>query len=577
MTSRGAASENPGPLGGRRRVSLGAALVLAGVAAGCTSSRGGAGAGGAPSTSSGTDASVASSGGVSASSGSAGGASSSSAGSSTSSTGGGAGGGTSSSASSSTSASSSSASTSSSSSGTCPAPVDTEGPFPSWADCSAGVSPTLSGGDMVWALHGQQWFFSCAELLPDSGPGQYLLGPTGDVVKVSTCMQSIQQGSAAFIRFNGAGSVVIEEAFVTQADSDVDAEVGPAYIGPDNHLVISYRNVCQGEDAPPACPEGALEDFNGSVDWPSVGFVPSQSDVLGDVFGAPDGPLQRGGPLGSAWSAPATPGAFVPDQTGGVLLFGALAGTVDFGCGPVSPSSSSSGYLARIDASSACVYSRALPAVVSVIADTSGGAVASVSSTTGLDLGCGALAAAPSGSTLVTRLDAAGGCVFGASFAAPGLAVALDASGRVVLSGLVAATPVDFGGGPLAPLGSQDVVLGELDASGHYLWGRRFGGPGVAFASETVSTSAAGDVYLLTGWSGAVDLGGGAITAASGDTVVGSYSSTGAYRWSRGYSFGSPSFVGIDGCGSLVVAGGTLPCAVQGLAFGNDAIARFAP
>jgi hypothetical protein len=123
-----------------------------------------------------------------------------------------------------------------------------------------------------------------------------------------------------------------------------------------------------------------------------------------------------------------------------------------------------------------------------------------------------------------------------------------------VIGGLAGAAPFDFGGGPLAPLGSADIVLGELDVSGSYLWGKRFGGAGIAFAGPWVTVSQAGDVYLRTGWSGAVDLGGGPITAATNDTVVGSYTPAGALRWGRDFAIAGQYLAGVDGCGSLVLA-----------------------
>lgn len=45
--------------------------------------------------------------------------------------------------------------------------------------------------------------------------------------------------------------------------------------------------------------------------------------------------------------------------------------------------------------------------------------------------------------------------------------------------------------------------------TGAYLGGRRFGGAGITFAGPWVTLSQAGNVYLRTGWSGSVDLGGG--------------------------------------------------------------------
>jgi hypothetical protein len=201
-------------------------------------------------------------------------------------------------------------------------------------------------------------------------------------------------------------------------------------------------------------------------------------------------------------------------------------------------------------------------------------------------LGCGLLPAASGGSTFVTRLDPSGSCVFGKSLSAPALAVALDPSGSTVVSGLVGAAPVDLGGGPLAPLGDQDIVLGELDIMGNPSWSQRFGGPGITFASPHVTVSAAGDVYLRTGWSGSVDIGGGPITAASNDTVVGSYGPSGAHRWSRDFPIAGKYLAGVDGCGALVLAsndpafdlgqGKVLP-PLASPAVWQNAIVRYAP
>ncbi len=429
-----------------------------------------------------------------------------------------------------------------------------------------------------------------------------MCGPLGDV--------SLAQS------FNGSGNAL-------QSYSQGGYHAGSQILGIDRHhnlVVLSdWPSGYMGQNAANVAVIGA---GGPSVSWLAVALPSTvfpappllgpawDSDPLGNVFLfsnlgtgtltdstgtlAPSGAgpfLLRGGAMGESYQASFS-GSFVADQTGGVYRFGALAITLDLGCGPMVPASSSSTYLARLGAAWGCVYSRVLPATVSVLADTNGGAILVATSTSSLDLGCGALAAAAGGSTFVTRLDPAGSCVFGTSLPAPGLTIALDPTGNVVVSGLVGAAAVDLGEGPLAPLGSEDFVLAELDASGVPLWSKRFGGVGIAFASPSVSVSAAGDVYLLTGWNGSVNLGGGPLSAVTGDTVVGSLSSSGAYRWSRGFQFPTGSQVGIDGCGALVVAtetnfnpgcGYILPALLPGCASLEDcdaafiAVARFAP
>ncbi|APR77673.1 Hypothetical protein A7982_03020 [Minicystis rosea] len=197
------------------------------------------------------------------------------------------------------------------------------------------------------------------------------------------------------------------------------------------------------------------------------------------------------------------------------------------------------------------------------------GSLQVTTSTTSVDLGCGAVSAAPGGSTFVTRVDAAGNCIYTRALSVPNLDAVMDATGRVVVSGAVGVAPVNLGGSPLAPLGEEDLVLGELDVTGHHLWSRRFGGPGISFASvgsnkrATVWTSGAGDVYLVTSFQGpsepigvhAVDLGGGAVVAQEHDPIVASYSPSGAHRWSRSYHFSTTKLTAsVDGCGSLVIA-----------------------
>jgi hypothetical protein len=214
-------------------------------------------------------------------------------------------------------------------------------------------------------------------------------------------------------------------------------------------------------------------------------------------------------------------------------------------------------------------------------------------STSALDLGCGSLPAAPGGSTFITRIDAANNCLYARALPVPGLHATRDAVGRVAIAGQAGsgAGAIDLGGGPLAPVGSYDMVLAELDASGNHLWSRRFGGIGSTFAAfydwtakeSRVSTSAAGNVYLVTRLQGtastvyAVDFGGGAVTAVPGDAIVASYTPAGAHRWSRAYHLdgGANASAAVDGCGSLNVL---IPGESSAACFPYyENIARFAP
>lgn len=484
-------------------------------------------------------------------------------------------------------------STSSPLASTCPGPA-AGAPTSSWTDCSVGLDPTKNGGDLLWA---KAILLGDPPPLATCGPPYYpspqlALGPTGDMALAMMCYK-IGTIYSVTNRFNGSG---VKFNALNNYGSSGGAWVEP-FIDRRGDLAVFFRRTSastQSGELVLLGPAGGAQSYPFSPPTsPALGFGgvgPWDSDALGNNFFTVTNfgmPLLMRASLTGQSSLPSFSGSFAADQTGGVLRFGALQGTLDLGCGPMVPPTGNPGsYLARLDSSWGCVYSHALPVPVAVIADGSGGAILSATSSTSLNLGCGALPAGRRGSTFVTRLDASGSCVFGKSIAAPNLKVALDASGRVVLHGLADAASVNLGGGPLQPAGSQDIVVGELDASGHHLWSRRFGAPGVTFANPSVSTSAAGDVYLLLNSSGPIDLGGGGV---SGSTVVGSFSPSGAHRWSRGFQFTGSYEAGIDSCGALVVmstdhsfdpgCGTVLPPPGQPFPTSDDnvAIARFAP
>ncbi|MFT3774752.1 MAG: hypothetical protein QM820_56095 [Minicystis sp.] len=455
----------------------------------------------------------------------------------------------------------------------CPSPVASS-PATTWADCSVGFDPTKNGGDLLWA-QGVLVYPGCE----DTGdPSSFDVGPTGDVVVAGWCYDLGSEHMLAR-RFNGSGINVgnyAEAHGLTAGGSPIHVT---ARLSRHNDLATFFD--VWG-------PNGYLSSLNMggpfSTHWQTwlTGEVPDQpswaTDGVGNLFtvvstrfgmtldshlslpappGAPfSGPvsyLVRGGAMGESYQADFK-GSFLPDEAGGVYRFDALPSTLDLGCGPLVPSSASDTYLARFDSAWNCVFARVLPATVTVdaVTDGTGDVILTAASTASLDLGCGALPAAPSGSLFVTRLDAGGGCGFARSFTAPALKVTADPSSRVMLSGVVfGGAPVDLGGGALVPLGNQDFVLGVLDGAGNHLWSKRFGGLGVNFTNPRVSVSASGDIYVLISGSGTVDFGGGPIPGTA--TVVASFSPSGAHRWSRAFSIDGAYQSFIDGCGGLVV------------------------
>lgn len=473
--------------------------------------------------------------------------------------------------SSSASSSSSSPSSSSSSSGGpsmgCPSPPPGGGS--SWTDCSVGLDPSKNSGDLLWTKPVS--FVQCFGGGPILAWPLLTLGPTADIGLAVSCGSFGGGSLATAVRLNGGGNMF---AFMQYGLHSIWREF---FIGPHNELVSHTTASIASSD------QSQLELISGTgaagLSWSDLrlGFAPQAAhfwatklDPLGNVFSrvttdhavsldgslslpAPGTYLTRGGPAGESFSTKLVD-SFVPDGQGGVYLYGPLTSTMDFGCGPVVPGGPSSSYLAHLDASWACEQSRALPIAATVLPDAAGGVLLSATSPAALDLGCGALPSAPTGSSFVTRLSPQGTCVFARAVPAPNLTIALDPGDRVVVSGLVNASPVDLGGGPLAPVGVKDLVAAELDSAGNHLWSGRYGGAGVTLSSTSLTVATTGNLHLMTSFNGTVDFGGGPVTAAATETVIASFSSAGAHRMSRAITIVGGVVKGFDGCGGLVVA-----------------------
>ncbi len=138
------------------------------------------------------------------------------------------------------------------------------------------------------------------------------------------------------------------------------------------------------------------------------------------------------------------------------------------------------------------------------------------------------------------------------------LVVASDGAGGVVLGGS-AVGAVDFGGGPLSPSGSDDVVVARLDASGAHVWSRRAGDAAAQVVSAVTVHSTSG-VLLAGTMRGVLDLGTGPLTSAGGaDAFVARLdATTGAVVWVRRFGDAADQAavaVVVDTFGNVVLGG----------------------
>ena len=138
-----------------------------------------------------------------------------------------------------------------------------------------------------------------------------------------------------------------------------------------------------------------------------------------------------------------------------------------------------------------------------------------------------------------------------------GYAVAVDGSGNVVVTGYFVGT-VDFGGGLLTSVGGLDMFLAEFDANGTHRWSKRFGNANDENLTA-VAVDGSGNVVITGSFRGAVNLGGATLTSAGGnDIFIAKFDANGTHQWSK--RFGSTgSDVGrairVDGPGNIVVTG----------------------
>jgi hypothetical protein len=139
-------------------------------------------------------------------------------------------------------------------------------------------------------------------------------------------------------------------------------------------------------------------------------------------------------------------------------------------------------------------------------------------------------------------------------------AVAVDASGNVVMAGSFAGT-VDFGDGPLTAQGAAaNVFVASFDCGGALRWSKGFGVPTQANdAAAALAVDAAGNILVAGHFEGTIDFGAGTLTSQKTDAFVAKLSPAGDGLWSKRYgdvkSQDLASGIAADPAGNVIVAG----------------------
>ncbi len=246
------------------------------------------------------------------------------------------------------------------------------------------------------------------------------------------------------------------------------------------------------------------------------------------------------------------------DSSGNVYIIGYFQGTVDFdpgvGTATLTSVSSQDLFLLKLDASGNYVWAKRIGGTeatwgYSATVDSSGNVymTGKFGGTTDFDPGDGTanLTSAGNYDVFVVKLDASGNFVWAKGFGGidhdVGESVKVDSFGNVYTTGRFLRREADFDPGDgtanLVPAGEWDVFVSKLDASGNYLWAKRFGGTADDM-SYSVAVDSLGNVYTTGDFQGTADFDPGVgtanlISAGYGDVFVSKLDASGNYVWAK--------------------------------------------
>jgi hypothetical protein len=253
----------------------------------------------------------------------------------------------------------------------------------------------------------------------------------------------------------------------------------------------------------------------------------------------------------------------VDPSTGNPVIAGYFVGNSDFGGGALVNAGSNDIVVAKYDGNSgAHTWSKGLGSTGtdignSVAVDASGNVVVTGYFNNTVNFGGAGLVSAGGDEIFVAKYNSSGthqwSQRFGSTGSDQGSAVAVDASGNVVVGGQFNNT-VNFGGSNLVSAGFADAFLAKYNSSGTHQWSQRFG-DGSGEGALAVATDASGNVAVTGFFGNTINMGGGTLTTTGlGDGFLAKFNSSGVHQWSR--KIGGTS--NDDGRGVAMDAGGNI-------------------
>lgn len=193
------------------------------------------------------------------------------------------------------------------------------------------------------------------------------------------------------------------------------------------------------------------------------------------------------------------------DASNNVLLTGIFNNTVNFGGGSLVSAGSSDVFVVKYDASGAHQWSTRL-----------GGPAADRGEGIGVDGAGSAVVTGSYNGALLAKYDMNGVQQWMQNFAGTdmvqGLDLAVSGAGTIAITGNLRGT-TDFGGGPLASAGDDDIFFALYEVTGAHRWSQRFGNTGDDWG-HALAVEPSGNLLAAGIFSMSVDFGGGPLMSA---------------------------------------------------------------